>query len=108
MTAPEERLRSLHQSYAGGKYCGKCLEPWPCSVVKLLAVVSAARAASEEVSDLSACPYFQGVGQCASGCNSEPSCQTDRPHEGWPMERVRAALAAWDAQGTENRAEVGP
>jgi hypothetical protein len=37
--------------------------------------------------DLSSCPYFQGTGTCSFGCVTEPSCQTDRPDEGWPSER---------------------
>lgn len=39
--------------------------------------------------DLSRCPYFKGTGYCRSGCQTEPSCQTDRPLGGWPSE-VRA------------------
>lgn len=32
-----------------------------------------------------ACPWYAKTGDqiCASGCWSEPSCETDRPSEGW-------------------------
>lgn len=37
--------------------------------------------------DLSGCPYYRGVGICAYGCYSEPSCITDEPRHGWPSQR---------------------
>ncbi len=33
--------------------------------------------------DMITCPYRMGIGICASGCWSEPACQTDEPLEGW-------------------------
>lgn len=39
--------------------------------------------------DLSMCDYFRGIG--SFGCQTEPSCQTDRWGP-WPMEALRSAL----------------
>lgn len=36
--------------------------------------------------DLSDCPWFQGTGHCSHQCQTEPSCETDRPEGGWPGE----------------------
>lgn len=30
-----------------------------------------------------ACPWYRGEGICASGCMTEPRCQTEVPLEGW-------------------------
>lgn len=30
------------------------------------------------------CPWYKGEGTCATGCWTEPSCQTDEPINGWP------------------------
>lgn len=51
------------------------------------------------LNDLSACPYLlrgrEGAdpnGICGYGCREEPACHTGRPEDGWPMERLEAAL----------------
>ena len=55
-------------------------------------LLAAAEGVMGDELDLSQCPYFMGTGQCSSGCYSEPSCQTDRPLNGWPKERLAAAI----------------
>lgn len=55
-------------------------------------LLTAAEGVMGDELDLSQCPYFMGTGQCSSGCYSEPSCQTDRPLNGWPKERLAAAI----------------
>jgi len=55
-------------------------------------LLAAAEGVMGDEPDLSHCPYFKGTGQCSSGCSSEPSCQTDRPLNGWPKERLAAAI----------------
>lgn len=46
--------------------------------------------ASEALNALS-CPYYNGRGICASGCYTEPSCQTDAPTEGWVAQLFESA-----------------
>ena len=57
------------------------------------ALLEAAEAALEGTMDDSDCPHFQGTGTCNAGCHSEPSCETNRPRNGWPKEQLRAAIA---------------
>lgn len=38
-----------------------------------------------------ACPYYRGVGSCASGCYTEPFCQADTPTGGWEQQLLDAA-----------------
>lgn len=59
---------------------------------QLIAAVLAA--ADFEFDDVSDCPYFRSEGTCIYGCQNEPSCHTDMPRGGWPMENLRQAVAA--------------
>ena len=43
--------------------------------------------------DKGLCAYFLHQGSCSFWCRDEPSCQTDRPREGWPSEQL--AGLAW-------------
>lgn len=71
---------------------------------RLRAVVDAARAVTADGwHDLSDCPYYRRglpgedpLGTCSHGCREEPACHTDIPRDGWPIENLRVALAAWD------------
>lgn len=47
------------------------------------------------------CPYFHGLGTCASGCWSEPSCQTDEPLGGW---RIRDLKGRFVSKARQNEA----
>ncbi len=43
------------------------------------------------------CPWYRGDGICNQGCTSEPSCDVDRPTEGWEV--VAAAATQCDSCG---------
>lgn len=70
-------------------------------------VVTAARpVVAYDGHDLGGCPYlarYHGVdgadpnGICNRGCYDEPECVTCEPDDGWPILRLRVALAAVDA-----------
>jgi hypothetical protein len=82
-----------HDDVANAALIVALVNAWP-EIDNLLARLATAeaerdewRAMAEGVEDLSDCPWFLGTGTCSYGCHDEPSCQTDRPREGWPTEQ---------------------
>ncbi len=61
-----------------------------------------------EARDPSWCAHYRGRGTCTAGpCYLEPSCQTDRPLEGWPTElRARRYLWAFEPAALEVETEL--
>lgn len=44
---------------------------------------------TEYPQDLAGCAYYRGEGTCSYYCNTEPSCQTNEPEQGWPSVRFK-------------------